>query len=150
MRTSPRSCKGRGGVKALPPPRDQGIVKDTSARTVFPDLKDGTVMKLHPWLSVLVLPAALALSAHPPKATTPPAETLKAIEVRTDKLASALDGLRRKGIGDPFLADVEIYHKAAVWIARHNEFYQKDSADWTLSVLDRGLLRASQQARGES
>src|SRR5262249_20590310 len=107
-------------------------------------------MKLHPWLSVLVLPPALALAPQPPKATTPPAETLKAIEARADKLARAVDGLRRKGIGDPFLADVEIYHKAAVWIARHNEFYQKDSADWTLAVLDRGLLRASQQARGES
>jgi predicted esterase len=137
-------------AKLLFAPRDPGIVKGTSAPTAIPGLKDGPEMKLHPWLPALVLPAALAFAQQPPKATAPPAETLKAIAARADKLATAIEALRRKGVGDPFLADVEIYHKAATWITRHNEFYQKDAADWTLAVLDRGLLRASQQARGES
>src|SRR5262249_47958981 len=48
------------------------------------------------------------------------------------------------------IADAEVYHKAAVWVLKHDEFYQKDAADRALAVLDRGLLRASQLGRGES
>jgi len=39
--------------------------------------------------------------------------------------------------------------EAAKRIGQHNEYY-RDSARWTVSVLDRGLLRASQQERGEA
>jgi pimeloyl-ACP methyl ester carboxylesterase len=45
---------------------------------------------------------------------------------------------------------VEVYHKAVVWLLRHNEFVHKNTGAWALEVLDRGLLRASQQARGEA
>ena len=44
---------------------------------------------------------------------------------------------------------MEIYLKAAEWIVRYSEFYHKDAADWTLQVLDDGLLRASQAAQGD-
>jgi len=75
---------------------------------------------------------------------------LKAIKQRTEQLDKELRHLRSIGVRDPFLADIEIYHKAVLWIVSHNEFYHKDSGKWALAVLDRGLLRASQQARGEA
>jgi len=66
------------------------------------------------------------------------------------KLGDALGMLRAKGldegklvpIGDAILADIEIYYQAASWITRHNEFFQKESAAWTIEALDRGLERA--------
>lgn len=104
-----------------------------------------------PTLAALVLAQAPPASAFaPPKAIKPDPETFKAIGQRKDKLAGALAKMRQQGIRDPFLAQVEIYHKAADWIVRHGEFYQKESPEWTLAVLDRGLLRASQQLRGEA
>ncbi len=91
-----------------------------------------------------------ASSFAPPKSEPPPGAVLKEIGERKEKLAAALEAMRRQGITDPFRAEVEIFHKAADWIVRHNEFYQKQAGDWTLAALDRGLLRATQQLRGEA
>jgi pimeloyl-ACP methyl ester carboxylesterase len=94
---------------------------------------------------------ASAFSRAPkPEVKTPSDEVLKTIEQRTDKLAKVISSLRRARVAEHMLADVEVYYKAAVWILKHNEFYNKDSANWTLAVLDRGLLRASQIASGET
>jgi predicted esterase len=112
-------------------------------------------MKLLRLLSALTLVGVVAavsaaLQYEPPAAKAPDAATLRAIEKRTDELAQALDNLRRHSVHDPYLADVEIFYKAARWIVRHGEFYRKEYPQWTLEVLDRGLLRASQAGRGES
>jgi dienelactone hydrolase len=84
-----------------------------------------------------------------PPAVAPDEATLKAITDKTTELGNALAALRKQGVGDPFLAETEIYHKAAVWVVRHREFYDKRDAARTLAVLDRGLLRASQLAQGK-
>jgi hypothetical protein len=90
-------------------------------------------------------------STFAPPAPTPPSEDVrKTIEARGDKLTRDLAELRRLGVPDYLLVDVEIYRKAALWVVRHDEFYGKDAAAWTVEALDRGLLRASQQLRGES
>ena len=78
------------------------------------------------------------------------AETLQTIEERARQLRQQIRELKKLGVGDPILADIEVYLKAADWIVRHQEFYHKDSAKWTLEVLDRGLLRSAQAARGEA
>ena len=62
----------------------------------------------------------------------------------------AITSLRRQNVRDPWLAELEIYHKAATWVVEHNEFYQPAAADWTQEALDRGLLRARQAAQGET
>jgi dienelactone hydrolase len=107
-------------------------------------------LSLLPALFLTLAQAPPAGSFAPPKAESPAPTVLASIQERTDKLGKALATLRQQGIGDPFLADVQVYHKAAMWIVRHGEFYQKEAANWTLEVLDRGLLRASQQLRGEA
>jgi predicted esterase len=86
----------------------------------------------------------------PPPSQTPPEATLKAIAERSAKLADAIASLRRRGNPEGLLVEAEIYLKAANWIVRHDEFYQKEYSDWTLDGLDRGLLRATHLSRGEA
>src|SRR6516165_5159930 len=78
----------------------------------------------------------------PPKVTPPDSAIIKAIEGKSAELGQQIASLRRQGIADVLLADVEVYQNAAENIVRHNEFFQKDSPAWTLEVLDKGLLRA--------
>jgi dienelactone hydrolase len=85
----------------------------------------------------------------PPEAIVPDDETRTEIGARSRRLSVAVDTMRRQGLRDPILADVEVYLKAAEWISKHNEYYHKDAGNWTLEVLDRGLLRASQAMRGD-
>jgi predicted esterase len=100
---------------------------------------------------LLALPVGLlAQDFTPPPGTLPPPETLKEIRAKTDRLGNAISFLRKQGIRDPALADVEIFHQAAVAIVEHQEFFLKDSAAATLAVLDRGLLRARFLSTGET
>lgn len=95
----------------------------------------------------------LALSAAqyaPPPPIEPNAETLKKIDDLKDKLNKVLQQFRRLNVGDPHLADIEVYWKAATWITQHNEFYDKDAGAWTIEALERGLIRASQRAEGDA
>lgn len=109
------------------------------------------------WLGLLLpllllstlLAAQPALTFPPPKVNPPDKETRETIDERTKQLAARIARLRQLGARDPALADIEIYLKAAQSIVRNNEFYH-DSAKGTLAVLDDGLLRASQQGRGDS
>jgi predicted esterase len=87
----------------------------------------------------------------PPAAKPPDEETLKKLAAKMEKLGKACDALHNKlNVHDSLVAEAEVYLKAAVWIMRHGEWYQADAAKWTDDVLDRGLLRAAQLARGES
>ena len=101
-------------------------------------------------ITILLAPLASAQDYAPPNAKTPDKETLAAIAQKSVRLANALVVLQRQGVRDPVLADVEIYHKAADWLVRHNEFYTDQTATWVQAILDRGLLRATQASRGEA
>jgi dienelactone hydrolase len=106
-----------------------------------------------PGQSLALVSAAPALAAQnfaPPEPVKPADEQLKEIGKKLGKLVDKIADLKRAGIRDPFLADAEIYAKAGEWISRHGEFYDKNTIDWTLEALDRGLLRAAQMSRGES
>src|SRR5579862_2582678 len=111
-------------------------------------------MKTLPVLAALAVLVLVGLSSAfqyaPPAAVPPEPDTLKSIEARAQKLSDKITQLRRAGVRDPALADIEIYYKAAYILLKHGEFYDKNIGETTLAVLDRGLLRASQQARGES
>jgi dienelactone hydrolase len=99
-----------------------------------------------------VLAAIAVLSAQdyaPPPVITPNADSLKEIAELSERLEAKLASLHRQGVNDAFRVDAEIYLKAAQWITRHNEFYDKGSVAWTLDALDRGILRASQLSRDE-
>jgi dienelactone hydrolase len=107
-------------------------------------------------LLIAVLIAASSALSVAPKAkakarpSPPSRDTLATIAKRTDKLSNAVAQLRKQGVRDPVLADVEIYLKAARWAVDLGELPDQAAADRTLAVLDRGLLRASQARRGEA
>ncbi len=109
---------------------------------------------LAPLVCLIVLAALLAggpaLTFPPPRVVPPDKDTRETIDTRTEQLARAVRRLGRLGARDPALADIEVYLKAARWIVKHNEFYGPDAGKQTLAVLDHGLLRASQQGRGEA
>jgi dienelactone hydrolase len=108
-------------------------------------------------LRVLLLAAAVVAGAGslpaqdytPPPSQPPDESAQKDIAARADKLDAAVQSLHRRGAPDDLVVEAEVYLKAATWITRHNEFYQKDYAAWTLDALDRGQLRASLLGRGE-
>jgi hypothetical protein len=114
-------------------------------------------MKRHVLFSLVLMSALATLIAsaqyEPPNAVKPDEAKLKEIDARMDKLKDLLKKMREKGIqkgtSEPIYVDVEVFLKAAEWTLKYNEFYTKDSADWTLAALDNGMLRASQSLRGE-
>ena len=84
-----------------------------------------------------------------PPIKTPAPEILKAIKDKTDKLAKVVNTLTHQRVRDPGLAEVEVYLEAAREIVEHNEFFQANAGNWTLDVLDRGLLRGRFMSMGE-
>ncbi len=75
---------------------------------------------------------------------------LAEIRRKIASLETRLQNLRKKNIPDDLLVEAEIFHKAAVWIERFNEYFRQDAADQTLTVLDLGLARAAELDRGTS
>jgi dienelactone hydrolase len=100
----------------------------------------------------VVLAATLVLAQNfaPPLSKPPKKAVLEAIDSKIEKLSNALKSLAKQKVRDPWMAEVEVYLKAARLIRQEDEFYQKEAGDWTLEALDRGLLRARQLAGGES
>jgi hypothetical protein len=112
----------------------------------------------------LVLPAAFAGAAAAQqdkkaekKKAEPynPTDAEKAkVRAEMDKLAGLLDQYKAKHPlddprhADPY-ADVAVYHKAAEWILRHNEFYTQAFYANTLKALARGLERAAGLSGGK-
>jgi hypothetical protein len=84
-----------------------------------------------------------------PAANKPDEATLKLIREKTETLREAADGLKAKGVPDDILADVEVYRKAAEWVARHGEWFVADNGKSTLHVLDKGIDRAKAAADGK-
>jgi pimeloyl-ACP methyl ester carboxylesterase len=74
---------------------------------------------------------------------------MKSITAKAANLSKTIGSLRKQGLRDPWLADLEIYQQAVLWIVEHDEFFQKESADWTEEALDRGMLRARLASQGE-
>ncbi|MFL5339976.1 MAG: hypothetical protein ACJ8F7_07485 [Gemmataceae bacterium] len=102
------------------------------------------------WIVLVSAGGAAGQNYDPPKAKTPDKETLGAIAQKTARLGNAVAVMQRQGIRDPVLADVEIYHKAGEWMARHGEYFTEQTGAQTLAMLDRGILRATFALRGEA
>jgi len=85
----------------------------------------------------------------PPKSFPPDATTLKQIEELTSELRRAVAALP-KDTPDDVISDVDVYAKAAEWVVRHSEWFQKDSPKQTLAVLDAGLQRVKAAALGKT
>jgi hypothetical protein len=86
----------------------------------------------------------------PPATQFPPsAEQAAELRRKMAELEERLSALREKNVPDETLVEAEIFHKAAVWIARHDEYYYKDSVAKTLALVDAGLYRARELEAGK-
>jgi hypothetical protein len=101
-------------------------------------------------IGIAGLPLGLAQNFAPPLAQMPDETVLKAIREKFDRLEHNLGVLGKQGVRDVQLVEADIYRKAARMILAHEEFYDKAAGEWTVAALDRGLLRASQLAAGET
>src|SRR5206468_3798535 len=88
------------------------------------------VMKLLRLLAPAACAAVALVAAAAPEPPPPPDDAaLKKLRDDEDLLARKIDALRNPPLSqhDPFLADVEVYLKAAVWARTHNEYAAKDA-----------------------
>ncbi len=86
----------------------------------------------------------------PPASMKPDEATLKLIAEKTELLRKAVAELKEKKLRDDVVIEVEIYLKAAEYIDLFEEWFHKDSGNWALTTLDRGLERAKQAGGGEA
>lgn len=87
----------------------------------------------------------------PPKDQYPPTPAQAAeIAHKMVALQDRLTALAKNNVADESLVEVEIFHKAAAWIGRFNEYYGKDVVAQTLALLDTGLARAAELQAGTS
>jgi dienelactone hydrolase len=101
--------------------------------------------------SLCLYASSVKAQNYAPPPVHPPSEAkLNAIAEQTSRLGDQIVALRRLGVTDPVLADVEVFYKAAVWIARHNEFYHANAGDWTLAALRNGFQRAKQASQRQA
>lgn len=84
----------------------------------------------------------------PPKAKPIDPKVQRLISEKLRVLGLRISSLKKQGLTDPWLADLEVYYNAVNLIIEHNEFYQPVFAQWTLEALDRGLFRASLASTG--
>jgi pimeloyl-ACP methyl ester carboxylesterase len=102
-------------------------------------------------LPLLVVSAGTAPLVLAQENSSPPvkAEQLKALAARTAELGKLVSSLRRQGVADLWLCDIELYHRAAALAAQHQEVTSAMTLAWTQETQDRGLLRARLAATGE-
>lgn len=87
----------------------------------------------------------------PPKETYPPTSAQAAeIARKLGTLQDRITALAKNSVADESLAEVEVFHKAASWIGRFNEWYGKDVAAQTIALLDMGLARAAELEAGKT
>jgi predicted esterase len=98
--------------------------------------------------AAVILPVLCAAPAD--KTDLPDPAALKTIDERSGRLGRSIAELRRLGVPDSILTDIEIYEKAATWAVQHGELRRPEDTQRALDALDHGLLRTSQQARGDS
>src|SRR5262245_27426106 len=100
------------------------------------------------WLTTVVW-LVLGQGFAPPPVKMPEDATLKHLQQRTATLGQAAASLRRQGVRDPGLADLEVYLQGVQRLLEHQEFFHADSAKWADESLDRGFLRAKFLGMGE-
>jgi len=86
--------------------------------------------------------------AEPYKPTDPEKENIRAKLAELDR---TIRDLRSRNVDDQLLADVEIFAEAARWkLEFPQEFFRPQTVAATVSVLDKGIARATQLKQGQA
>ena len=107
------------------------------------------------WKIAVLLTAAQAYAQFAPTSVVsykPTGEEMQSMEAKLKELNSLLlPLLAKRGAGDPLVADVAVYRKAAEWALRYpEEFFKKEYVEKTLAALDTGIARAKSRAEGSA
>ena len=95
--------------------------------------------------------AALSPAQEEPKAYQPTEVELAMLGDQAKALGREVEALRAKGVADDLLVDVEVFHKAVVWMLRYpEEYYRKIYLHDALNVAAEGRARAAALAKGET
>src|ERR1700687_2091004 len=105
------------------------------------------------WLFVLLAVATVVAQrqtqAPRPQLFPPTAEQRTQIDAKLAELSKRIDALSAKKTDPSLVADVDIYRKAAAYIARFpEEFFTADYAPQTIADLDMGLERVKELEAG--
>jgi dienelactone hydrolase len=100
------------------------------------------------WNAISVAALALAIATCTAHAQPAAPDEAKAIDAASGALHGAIEKLRKDPRAENFLPDVEVYAKAAEWIARHNEFFKPEFAAHTQAALQTGMARAAELSSG--
>lgn len=110
-------------------------------------------------LSILIFSLVPAQQQTAPGRTGPPpqpvyklSESEKAqLQSKVTELGSLVEALKKGRHGASLLADVEIFHKAGVWLLEFPEhIFVEDDYKNGLAILDQGIERAKQLQNGQS
>src|SRR5580698_674013 len=86
----------------------------------------------------------------PPGEHFPPSrEQADEIAKKMGQLQDSLAAFKKNNVPDERVVEVEIFHKAATWIGRHNEYFTKASVPQTIALLDTGVARAKELEAGK-
>lgn len=105
---------------------------------------------MRPFLSLLIvaLPAFAQPTFPAPKTFPPDEKVLAEIKAKTAELEAEIAKLPNTA-PEIDAASVKVFHKAAVWIVRHGEWFTEKSGQQTLDVLNAGLERAKALEAGK-
>jgi len=92
----------------------------------------------------------MATLATPGYGQTASEAELAAIREQQAELDEAIGQLDAAAIDPRLMADVQIFSKAGDWIVRHGEFFRKNYAADTVTVLEQGQQRAAELSEGKS
>ena len=95
--------------------------------------------------------AGMLVWSYPRPALAQPAtpEDAQAIAASLVELRAAIDKVRENPRAERYLADLEVYGKAAEWILRHQEFYKPEYVKHTQAALTTGLARVAELSNGK-
>jgi hypothetical protein len=99
-------------------------------------------------LFLVAFTRANAQTPAPSRQTPPPGIAINESDHRSlaqgvDALRKEIDALRTQPFATPFLPDVAIFHKAADWALRYNEFFDPKQIDVAKTLLEEGRTRAA-------
>ncbi len=91
----------------------------------------------------------------PPPGVAIPDDVRKSLTGETAKLRAAIESVRaeleaKKAPALLFLPDVQIFHKAADWALRYDEFFDVKQTEWAAQQLKEGFTRLEALQKGET
>jgi dienelactone hydrolase len=102
-------------------------------------------------VAAAILFAAISSGQEEAKTYQPTKVELDMLRSQTQALGKEVEALRAQGVPDDLLVDVEVYHKAAVWMLRYpEEYYRKIYIHDAMNVAAEGRARAAALAKGET